>query len=372
MKILWWSNHPATPSGYGQQTAIWTSKLRDEGHDVVISANFGGEPRAHHWNEIPVFPPGEDPYGIDSLYIDQQTVEPDLTFCLYDAWPLEKPFQSRTAIWTPVDHSPVPPKVLHALKQTGAQPVAMSAWGQAQLAGNGYPCPYIPHGIDTEIYQPRDQAEARRRLNLPADAFLVGMVAANKGQHLNRKSFDLAFQSVAWLARQHPDTHMYVHTRAESPHGIDMRVCARNYALPGDAVTFANPALLRYGISDLAMSWIYSAFDVLISPSLGEGFGIPVVEAQACGVPVIVTDATAQSELCGAGWKARGHYLYDSVQASDWIRPYDFEVKQALEYAYGRRGDESLRAQARTFGEGYDYRQVWSQYWVPALAGLVP
>lgn len=35
---------------------------------------------------------------------------------------------------------------------------------------------------------------------------------------------------------------------------------------------------------------------------LGEGFGIPIIEAQAAGCPVIVTDCTAMTELCLSGW----------------------------------------------------------------------
>jgi glycosyltransferase involved in cell wall biosynthesis len=368
--VLWWSNHPTAPTGYGQQTAIWCRKLRDEGHDVVISSNFGGEPRAHHWDEIPVLPPGEDPFAQDSLAQDCQSVQPDVTFGLYDAWPLKARLEGRVGWWTPVDHSPLPPKVRTALVESGAVPVAMSEWGRDQLAGNGFVPLYTPHGIDTDVYQPRDKAEARRRLNLPADVFLVGMVAANKGQTHLRKGFDVAFQSFAWLAERRSDVHMYVHSRPNSPAGIDLRVVASNYQVPEQSVTFANPLLLRVGISDLAMSWIYSAFDVLLAPSLGEGFGIPVIEAQACGVPVIVTDATAQSELCGAGWKVRGHYLYDSTQAADWVRPYDFLLKQAIEEASDTAAEAAQGA--REFALAYDYRAVWDSHFRGVLDGLVP
>jgi glycosyltransferase involved in cell wall biosynthesis len=372
MRILWWSNHPTAPTGYGQQTALWCRQLAAAGHDVVISANYAGEARAHYWEGLPVFPPGEHPYAQDSLGEDVLAIEPDLTWLLYDAWVLEAKLEGRVACWTPVDHSPVPPKVLHKLRETGATAVAMSQWGQRQLIGNGIRALYVPHGIDTDIYQPQDRTEARRRLGLDPDAFLVGMVAANKGQYFLRKGFDVAFQAFAWLARQYDDAQLYVHARPESPHGIDLKVCARNYEVPADRLTFANPALLRYGISDQAMAWIYSAFDVLLAPSLGEGFGIPVLEAQACGVPVIVTNATAQTELCGAGWKCDGDWLYDSTQAADWVRPFAFEVKRALADARLARDDTELAVDAIEFAVGYDYRKVWAEHMAPTLDALVP
>jgi glycosyltransferase involved in cell wall biosynthesis len=49
------------------------------------------------------------------------------------------------------------------------------------------------------------------------------------------------------------------------------------------------------------MAKIYSAMDVLLNPAMGEGFGITVLEAQACGTPAIVTDFSAMTEVCGGG-----------------------------------------------------------------------
>jgi glycosyltransferase involved in cell wall biosynthesis len=54
--------------------------------------------------------------------------------------------------------------------------------------------------------------------------------------------------------------------------------------------------LLDYvGDNDLPM--LYSAADVVIMPSLYEGFGFPVIEANACGTPVLAANATSLPEL---------------------------------------------------------------------------
>jgi hypothetical protein len=74
--------------------------------------------------------------------------------------------------------------------------------------------------------------------------------------------------------------------------------------------------------------------------------------------------------LCGAGWKVRGHYLYDSTQAADWVRPYDFLLKQALEEASDTAAE--LAVDAREFALGYDYRAVWDSHFRGVLDGLVP
>ena len=54
--IMWHSCAPWSASGYGTQTAIWTQKLRDMGHEVVISAFWGLAGAATTWNGITILP----------------------------------------------------------------------------------------------------------------------------------------------------------------------------------------------------------------------------------------------------------------------------------------------------------------------------
>jgi glycosyltransferase involved in cell wall biosynthesis len=93
--------------------------------------------------------------------------------------------------------------------------------------------------------------------------------------------------------------------------------------------------------------------DVLLNPAMGEGFGITVLEAQACGTPAIVTDFSAMKEVCGAGWhvKYQPHWTgQNSWQASPDVD----DIVSALEDCYalppGQRLKLSQSAQRHACG----------------------
>jgi glycosyltransferase involved in cell wall biosynthesis len=142
---------------------------------------------------------------------------------------------------------------------------------------------------------------------------------------------------------------------------------AQACGIPEGKIIYTDQYAYRMGLKPEMLAAMYSAFDVLLSPSMGEGFGIPVVEAQACGVPVIVSDATAQPELVGSGWAVGGVPDWDEAQGS-WLHlPDVFEIAASLDEAYEGGGD---REEARRFALGYDHRLVYNDYWRPVLAEL--
>ena len=116
---------------------------------------------------------------------------------------------------------------------------------------------------------------------------------------------------------------------------------------------------------------VYSSLDVLLNPSMGEGFGLPVLEAQACGVPAIVTDFTAMSEVCGAGWKVGYDRVWTPMRAwQAW--PNVDEIVESLEacYALADADRRELAARAREHALAYDADRVLEEHWLPALAEI--
>ncbi len=68
--------------------------------------------------------------------------------------------------------------------------------------------------------------------------------------------------------------------------------------------------LIGLGIRRRSLAALYSAADVLLAPSYGEGFGVPTVEAQACGTRVIGSGWAATADLVAEdGWLVEGQPL---------------------------------------------------------------
>ena len=63
--------------------------------------------------------------------------------------------------------------------------------------------------------------------------------------------------------------------------------------------TFNNPIILTGFVSDEDLAYLYSGAYIFIFPSLYEGFGLPVLEAMQCGVPVICSNSSSLPEVLG-------------------------------------------------------------------------
>jgi FkbM family methyltransferase len=384
MRILWHSVAPWVPTGYGQQTGIMTPRIKALGHDVALSVYYGLQGAQMDWQGMTCYPSYAANYGSDVIVPHAlahfgvngarsvaEAVSGGIIITLGDVWTFEVPFlnQMCVASWVPVDHLAVPAMTRGWFRVSGAVPIAMSRFGQRALADAGYQPLYVPHGIDTEVFCPGDRAAARERAGLPADAFIVGMVANNIGKDGNRKAFAEQIRAFARLRARHGDAMMALHTDVDNPVGMDLRSFL-DRELPEGSYTFTPPYQYRKGMKAEAIADIHRSADVLSNCSYGEGFGIPIVEAQACGTPVIVTAATAMPELCGAGWTVPYEETWHESQVGWIAKPLISGIAEAYEQAYEKARDDQMRLQAVMFARDYDADTVVEQWWRPALARL--
>lgn len=362
-------------TGYGQQTRIFAPRIRDLGHDVAISAYWGLGGSVIGWEGMTVFP-GDEQWGNRNIRLWSTAHQADLVITLMDVWVLtsKKLKDVPLACWVPVDHEPAPPKVIEFFKRTGATPIAMSRFGERMLAAAGLEPLYVPHGCETEIMRPRPETRkaTRERLSIPDGGFLVGMVAANQGNAPPRKAFPQVFQAFARLRARHDDVFLFLHTDPTGvgvKQGVNLGRLAESCGIPKGAVASTDPMRYELGLQPAEMTDLYSAFDVLANPSYGEGFGVPILEAQACGCPVVVTDCTAMTELCGDGWLVKGDPWFNAQQESFQTVPSVDGIYGAFEAAYERRG-QGPSEKAREFALAYDADRVLAEYWIPALERL--
>ena len=136
-------------------------------------------------------------------------------------------------------------------------------------------------------FRPVDVGAARTataRLDVPAGTFLfVGTIEP-------RKNLAAVLDALAILRRSERAARLVV--VGDPGWVVSLPAEVRRRGL-GSAVTW-----LR-GISDPDLAAIMSSAAALVAPSLDEGFGLPVVEAMAVGLPVITSEASAQAEIAG-------------------------------------------------------------------------
>src|SRR3990167_34297 len=223
MRILFVSNHPSLPTAFGQQTALWLPRLRTAGHEVALFAFAGCEGAVSRLADgTLVFPRLRDPYGNDAVQGHAEYFNADLVLTLVDPHVLDPEVYAKLpwCAWAPIDATPCPPNTARSLR--AARWIWTPArFGQQQVRAAGMDAAYVPHGVDSKVFRPLDQAAARRVVEQATGAkldgkFLVAMNAANTSQP-SRKGFYEAFAAFKMFSDEHPETALYVHAER---HGV--------------------------------------------------------------------------------------------------------------------------------------------------------
>lgn len=375
--ILWHSNGPTYPTGYGNQTALFAPRIEKAGYEVVLSSfTDEGAPFINPLG-LRTYPRYQHLYGGDVLRGHYHQSKADLLMSLVDSFaiPLEAVQGLNWAALAPEDAEPLKYGNAKHLKAATWQ-IAISQHGLNLLQAAGFKdALYVPHGVDIKVFKPVDRAKARQeiaehfKLDL-TDKFIAVYNMANKcppeGTHRKNPGGTLA--AFAEFAQDKDDAVLIIHTDPESKIGQNLLAYLDGYGLRGK-VFFPNRYL--YGIGAYTQEYLnnlYNAADVYLHIALGEGFGIPLIEAQAAGTPVITTAGTAMNELCLSGHRIPAIPFHANVEATCWFLPLQGEVVKALNTRYVKRHDDSVaREKARALALAYDIDNVMDSYMLPVL-----
>lgn len=381
--IVWHSNFAAAGTGYGVQTAQVVRQIKATGRPVTLSNNYGTQGFITAWEGVEVLPTGFHPYSADVLtahhkYAQETQGRPVALVTLFDCWVYKNSNVDDIdviASWVPIDHMPVPVDVIDWCSRPNVLPVTMAKFGTQMLERAGIASMYAPHAVDTDVFRPDatiDGATGRELLNIPADAFVVGMVAANKGVAPLRKAWGENLLALGQFMADHDDVWLYLHTEKRGAQGgVDLVKLAEACGIPADRTVWTDQWAYYAGLDPAIVAVLMGALDVHLLCSRGEGFGVPVIETAACGVPSIVSNFTAQPELVGDhGWLASVQPYWDAGQGAWFATPLVGSIVDQLDDAYVHARDEQRRQAARTFALDYDHRVVFDRHWQPILAEI--
>lgn len=146
----------------------------------------------------------------------------------------------------------------------------------------------VYHGVDTDFFAPLPEEErCRLRRNMGFDAH--ELVILHVGSNAPYKNVPVALRTVAYLRHSGHPVRWIKAGQALSPtlqklaHSLRITECIR----------------AETDIDDHRLRELYHACDLLLFPSVREGFGLPVLEALACGTPAVITDTPALNEWAG-------------------------------------------------------------------------
>src|SRR5258706_2469915 len=176
----------------------------------------------------------------------------------------------------------------------------------------------VPHGVDTLTFN-NDRTrrdEIRNQLGLRGFAFL------NCGAMTRNKGVDLLLRAFRNLLEGYPDAQLVLK-------GTDRLFDSKNLVFSylreldhhGQGKVAERIVYIGHELSMAAMSDIYRAADVYVSPYRAEGFNLPVLEAAACGTPILCTGGGPTDDFVTDAFSKKITAIFNESANGNWLEP---------------------------------------------------
>jgi len=305
--------------------------LSDAGHEVMLAA-WGWDQLAYPLNddskwiykdketdrEHVVFPVAKDAKQLLlHTYEILKNIEVDVLLTVGDYWnfagfEMLKPkldYGYKWVAYYTIEASPINEKYYDAFSYIDhiASP---SMFGKSVVEESfGMDCHYIPYGIEHDVFYKMDEdivAKERSKRGLDGKFRFINV---SRNQH--RKNIPAFLKALKIANESNPNIVGYLHSNIFkiSESQIHIENLVKRYGIE-DIVEFPDKKLsINIGYEDSDLNLEYNCSNALVLCSVAEGFGLPLIEAQKCGLPVIGTRCSSIPELVGD----RG-FLVDPVE----------------------------------------------------------
>lgn len=206
----------------------------------------------------------------------------------------------------------------------------------------------IPLGVDLQKFSrkedPVEIARLRKNLNIPEGKNLLHV-----GNSLPYKNLEIVIRALGKLVKIRSERINFLKIGRFT---AEQKKLAEELGVNDRLIEITEP-------SDSDLAGIYSLADMLVQPSLKEGFGFTVLEALACGTPVLVSRGTSLTEIAGkVGEEVNGRDLDEVVEKIyELLFNYNFLIHptreqmrhQAEKFTWKRTAEETLRVYSELF-----------------------
>ena len=391
MKLILIGDRLFGTSAYSKVATATCKIFQDYGHEVAYipigRANNMGISEA---DGIKIFTSGQDVFAEDVAIKHYTDFKADMLFTIKENSNFNKIYNDAINYcpFIIIDHKPVSGVITSRLANTFRN-IVPSRFGQLQLKKRNINSTYIPHGTYTDVFKPfPDQKKHFKKvLGIPEDTFIVGDIGMNR----IRKFHERTLRGYKRFRENNPDAkdaRLLLWTDVQPrqlsgdvTHGvsdlgtylifelIDLGIenevigkpTDRNVTIPDNHLNPNEPDMVK----------LYNVLDYHLLASGGEGFGLTLIEAEACGVPCGTTDYAAGPEQLGSGWliKSNDYVLMNTGGMRYALADID-SIAESIEKAYNCNSEKMSR-RARRYALRYDWSNVAKRYWKPFLDDCV-
>lgn len=282
LRILWYSTIPYSSVGYGNATREILRRFRKDGHYVKIATKhaLGGQVEV---DGVECF---DGEVGLINIIRQEENYDYIISMC--DDWVFPPDFKfDKWVNCCFLDTHTMHTRMLNNCNKA-MHTIAVTKFTQHELDINGRKSWYAPLGVSTSSFKPdiNKRKAFRESRGWTENMFAIGTVGLNYGT--DRKNFLGLLRAFKLFHAKHPDSILYLHTdvMGTTTNGLPLMWAIESMGFKNDGTGPIQYVLQKpyhlWALSEEAMVQTYNAFDVFVLPTHGEGFGMPIVEAQAC------------------------------------------------------------------------------------------